>query len=62
MSFTTPQYSNGTDNVQVLKELYSDDSWVMKDLVFAGNPALALIPKDESADGMGGKSFPVPLI
>lgn len=62
MSFTTPQYSNSTDNVQVLKELYSDDSWVMKDLVFAGNPALALVPKDESADGMSGKSFPVPLI
>lgn len=62
MSFTTPQYSNGQDNLQVLKELYSDDSWVMKDLVFAGNPALALIPKDESAMGMGGKSFPVPVI
>lgn len=59
---TLPQYSNSSDNVQVLKELYSDDSWVMKDLVFAGNPALALLPKDESADGMGGKSFPVPLI
>jgi hypothetical protein len=55
-------YSNSTDNVQVLKELYSDDSWVMKDLVYAGNPALALLPKDESADGMGGKSFPVPVI
>jgi hypothetical protein len=55
-------YSNSTDNVQVLKELYTDDSWVMKDLVYAGNPALALLPKDESADGMGGKSFPVPLI
>jgi hypothetical protein len=62
MSFSQPQYSNSSDNVQVLKELYSDDSWVMKDLVFAGNPALALLPKDESADGMGGKSFPVPLI
>lgn len=62
MSFTTPQYSNSQDNVQVLKELYSDDSWVMKDLVFVGNPALALLPKDESADGMGGKSFPVPLL
>ncbi len=57
-----PQFSNSSDNVQVLKELYSDDSWVMKDLVFLGNPALALLPKDESADGMGGKSFPVPLI
>lgn len=55
-------FSNSTNNVQALKELYSDDSWVMKDLVFAGNPALALIPKDESSDGMAGKSFPVPLI
>jgi hypothetical protein len=62
MSFSLPQYSTSSDNVQVLKELYKDDSWVMKDLVFAGNPALALLPKDESADGMGGKSFPVPLI
>lgn len=62
MSISLPQYSNSTDNVQALKELYSDDSWVMKDLVFAGNPALALIPKDESPTGMGGKSFPVPVI
>ena len=62
MSFTTPQYSNSTDNVQALKELYTDDSWVMKDLVYVGQPALALLPKDESADGMGGKSFPVPVL
>lgn len=55
-------YSNSTNNVQALKELYKDDSWVMKELVFAGNPALALVPKDESPDGMGGKSFPVPVI
>jgi hypothetical protein len=55
-------YSNSTNNIQVLKELYTDDSWVMKDLVYVGNPALALLPKDESADGMGGKSFPVPVI
>jgi len=55
-------YSNSSNNIQALKELYSDDSWVMKDLVFAGNPALALLPKDESAEGMAGKSFPVPLI
>lgn len=61
-TFTTPQYSNSSDNAQVLKELYTDDSWVMKDLVYVGNPALALLPKDESADGMGGKSFPVPVL
>ena len=30
--------------------------------MFVGNPALALLPKDESSDGMGGKSFPVPLL
>lgn len=31
-------YSNATDNIATLKELYSDDSWVMKDLVFDKNP------------------------
>lgn len=55
-------YSNATDNIATLKELYSDDSWVMKDLVFDKNPWLALCPKDESEMGMGGKSFPVPVM
>lgn len=31
-------YSNSVDNIATLKELYSDDSWVMKDLVFDKNP------------------------
>ncbi len=55
-------YSNATDNIATLKELYSDDSWVMKDLVFDKNPHLALVPKDETEMGMGGKSFPVPVM
>ncbi len=59
---TALAYSNATDNIATLKELYSDDSWVMKDLVFDKNPFLAIIPKDETEMGMGGKSFPVPVM
>lgn len=59
---TSVAYSNATDNIATLKELYSDDSWVMKDLVFDKNPHLAIVPKDESEMGMGGKSFPVPVM
>ncbi len=55
-------YSNSTDNIATLKELYSDDSWVMKDLVFDKNPFLAICPKDETEMGMAGKSFPVPVM
>lgn len=55
-------YSNATDNIAILKELYSDDSWVMKDLVFDKNPFLAICPKDEMEMGMGGKSFPIPVM
>lgn len=55
-------YSNAQTNVQTLKELYSDDAWVMKDLVFNRNPALALIDKDESEMGLGGKYFPIPVL
>ncbi len=55
-------YSNAATNVATLKELYSDDAWVMKDLVFNRNPALALIDKDETEMGLGGKYFPVPVL
>lgn len=55
-------YSNATTNVATLKELYSDDAWVMRDLVFNRNPALALIDKDESEMGLGGKYFPIPVL
>lgn len=55
-------YSNAQTNVATLKELYSDDAWVMKDLVFNRNPALALIDKDETEMGLGGKYFPIPAM
>lgn len=55
-------YSNAQTNVATLKELYSDDAWVMKDLVFNRNPALALVDKDETEMGLGGKSFPIPAM
>lgn len=44
-------YSTAATNVAILKELYSDDAWVMKSLVLNRNPGLALFPKDESEDG-----------
>lgn len=55
-------YSNAQTNVATLKELYSDDAWVMRDLVFNRNPGLALWPKDESEMGLGGKYFPIPVL
>jgi len=55
-------YSNAVTNVATLKELYSDDAWVMRDLVFNRNPALALIDKDESEAGLAGKYFPIPVL
>jgi len=48
-------YANSSNQVAALKELYKDDSWVMKDLVYKQNPLLALLPKDESPSGMAGK-------
>lgn len=55
-------YSNAQTNVATLKELYSDDAWVMRDLVFDKNPFLALLPKDETEMGLGGSEFPVPVL
>lgn len=55
-------YSSAQTNVQTLKELYSDDAWVMKNLVFNRNPALALIDKDETEQGLVGKYFPIPVL
>lgn len=55
-------YATATNQVASLKELYSDDSWVMKDLVYKTQPFFALVPKDESPEGMGGKYFPCPTI
>ncbi len=55
-------FANPANQVAALKELYTDDSWVLKNLVYEKQPFLALVPKDESADGLGGKYMPVPTI
>jgi hypothetical protein len=55
-------YSNAQTNVATLKELYTDDAWVMKDLVFNRNPFLALVDKDETEMGLAGKYFPIPVL
>jgi hypothetical protein len=54
--------SSATTNVADLKELYSDDAWVMKSLILDRNPGLAIFEKDESESGMAGKYFPIPVL
>jgi len=54
-------YANSSNQIAALKELYTDDKEYMKDLVYKENPFLALVPKNESADGFAGKYIPVPL-
>lgn len=54
-------YANSSNQIAALKELYSDSNEYMKDLVYKENPFLALVPKNESADGFAGKYIPVPL-
>lgn len=54
-------YANVSNQVAALKELYTGDDF-MKDLVYKKNPALALLPKDESPSGFAGKYIPVPLV
>ena len=56
------QFSSSATNFGTLKELYSDDAWVMKDLILNNNPALAIIEKDETPMGIGGKYFTIPVI
>lgn len=55
-------YSNASNQVAALKELYPSDGDFMKDLVYAKNPLLALIPKNESPSGFAGKYIPVPVV
>lgn len=55
------QYATSASSLSVLKELYIDDQSFMKDLVYAKNPSYALIPKDESVDGLAGKYIPCPI-
>lgn len=55
------QYASDSSAVAVLKELYVDNSDFVKDLVYAKNPTFALMPKNESTDGLAGKYIPVPI-
>lgn len=57
----SPQYANSANQIAALKELYVDDKDYMKNIVYAKNPWLAMIPKNESPDGFAGKYIPVPL-
>ncbi len=54
-------YANSSNQLAALKELYTDSSEYMKDLVYKENPFFALVPKNESPDGFAGKYIPVPL-
>lgn len=54
-------YATSASSIAVLKELYVDNSDFMKDLVYAKNPSFALVPKNESSDGLAGKYIPVPI-
>ena len=57
----SPVYANSSNQIAALKELYTDDKDYMKNLVYAKNPLLAMVPKNESSDGFAGKYIPVPL-
>ena len=55
-------YSNPSNQIAALKELYPKDGNYMQDLVYKKNPFLALVPKNESPSGMAGKYLPVPIV
>lgn len=57
----SPVYANSSNQIAALKELYVDDKDYMKNIVYAKNPWLAMVPKNESPDGFAGKYIPVPL-
>lgn len=54
-------YATSSSATAVLKELYVDNQDYLKDMVYAKNPSFALIPKNESPDGLAGKYIPVPI-
>jgi hypothetical protein len=57
----SPVYASSSNQIASLKELYTDNSDYMKDLVYKENPLFAILPKNESPDGFAGKYIPVPL-
>lgn len=54
-------YANSSNQIAALKELYTDNSDYLKDMVYKENPFFALVPKNESPDGFAGKYIPVPI-
>ncbi len=56
-----PVYANSSNQIAALKELVVDDKDYMKNVVYAKNPWMAMVPKNESPDGFAGKYIPVPL-
>lgn len=54
-------YANSSNQIAALKELYTDNKDYMQDVVYKENPFLALVPKNESVNGMAGKYVPVPI-
>ncbi len=44
----SPVYANSNNQLAALKELYTDDKDYMKNIVYAKNPLMAMIPKNES--------------
>lgn len=56
-----PSYANSANQLAALRELVVDDKDYMKNVVYAKNPWMAIIPKNESPDGFAGKYIPVPL-
>ncbi len=61
MPNASPTYANSSNQIASLKELYTDNSDYMQDLVYKENPFFAIVPKNESPDGFAGKYIPVPL-
>src|SRR4051812_22755527 len=61
MAVPGAQYATSSSAVAALKELYVDNNDYMRDLVYAENPWLALVPKNEDPDGFAGKYIPVPI-
>jgi hypothetical protein len=51
----SPQYANSSNQLAALKELYVDDKDYMKNIVYNKNPLLAMIPKNESPDGLNSR-------
>ena len=41
-------YANSSNQIAALRELYTDDKDYMKNIVYAKNPLLAMIQKNES--------------